>query len=737
MSAECDALMQKLNAIESRLSAMDGKYIPKADRGNIVNDGANKGQQIAKAAIIPLFGAYTLKTVHDSDFRAALMRAQNALSEASTAKGIAVVSKSEALAAAAKAKKALQESAQAYFKSVDAQQLATRAYEVGKGAEFEAIKAKILGQSASSKATQASKLAETAKGVAATAKTTAETAVGKANHALSKIDEVVARFSRLIDDVAAKAARALGTALDAVGVSKAAQATAGKAFGIALKALGKIFLILDILSTIFSILNAIDLRRRMNILEQKISIIEREISQILGTLFGIVSRLKNVQNAAEYAQLIARQAVQLGEQATSIALQARSTAASALTQAGIAIAGVAGATALAGAANARAKTAQATATEALTRARVPGPRGLQGIQGLRGVQGLKGAQGLRGAVGARGRDGINGIGVTNIKPVTIIQRITTPGKVVTLVRNNNKTVVNNIMKPADLALLRKIDATTSATAVRQNAHLAISTTTNGIAASSRAYLTTMQNFAATAWQSTRIQKVINALTLISAIHNAAMLSRFTGQTLLEAMSGALDLFGIDDEQGNRLDLNTMLGKSVESLLKNVLGEEVYNDTSKAWQKANRVVQIGSNIVWSVRSIMDTSLELSEYIANNTGKIGNSLKRFGIVGENAFPDMSESARAPNKWRSKVDKWMAGAETVENIAETVEYVTQAPLEIVSELGEIEEQRLEARKIIAEGEPVDYPANEPIAIVQAENKENSVGAEPTVEASQRSAS
>ncbi|MBE9155386.1 hypothetical protein IQ265_00800 [Nodosilinea sp. LEGE 06152] len=247
----------------------------------------------------------------------------------------------------------------------------------------------------------------------------------------------------------------------------------------------------------------------------------------------------------------------------------------------------------------------------------------------------------------------------------------------------------------------------------------------------------VNTFMRKAWETTRIQKVINALTLITAIHNAAMLSRFTGQTLLDALSGALDLFGVDDEEGNRLDLNAMLGKSVENLLKNVLGEEVYNDTSKTWQKANRIVQIGSNIVWSVRSIMDTSLELAEYIANNTGKIGNSLKRFGVIGENAFPDMSESARAQNKWRRTIDRYQDGLETIENVADTVEFVTQAPLEIASELGEIQEQRADLRTTISDGEPIDYPQNEPIATVQAENKEESIGAEPTVESSQRSAS
>lgn len=733
MSAECDALMQKLNAIDAKLSAMDGKYIPKADRDKIVSEGASRGKDLAKAAIVPIFGAYTLKTIHDSDFRAALMRAENALSTASTAKGIAVGSKQEALAASRKAKQALAEAAESYLKSVDAQQLANRAYAVGKGAEFEAAKAKILASVADTKAGSAASLASRAKGVAETAKVSADVAASKAKQALIKIDEVVARFSRLIDDVAAKAGKALGLALDSIGVSKAAQASAGKALGVALKALGKIFLILDILSTIFSILNAIDLRRRMNILEQKISIIEREISKILGMLFGIVSRLKNVQGMAEYAQLIARNAVQLGNQATNIAVSARSVATAALTQAAIATAQVAAVGALATAANASAKAAQSTATQALTRAKVPGPRGLQGLQGkqgLRGAVGLKGAQGLRGVAGARGKNGINGIGVTNIKPVVIVQRITTPGKTVTLVRNNTVLINRGGMKATDLALLKKIDATTTRTAGVQAGHVATSLTTNAVVVESRAFLATMQAFAAKAWQSTRLGKVLELLTFVGVMHNVSMLSRNVGETFLEVVGQGIQAVGIRDETNQVIDVNEVVSSNVEGLLKNVLGVETYAGVSEAWNKANRIISSASAVIWSIRSISDAGQDLMEWVGENTGRMGNALKRWRVVGENAYPDMSERPQAHHRLRTRFSKAGELLDNTEDRLSVFGQATSSVIELQDELGESGQNFGRFKDSVVAGIPDPWVDNIPVFESNAQDKADSLA--PNIEVS-----
>lgn len=664
---DCNELMAKLNAIEAKLNSLGDKYIPKDEKAEIIDSGAKKGKALATAAILPLLGAFMTKPEAIAKFN------------------------------------------RAYNKAVDAEYLASAAQReisglraLAKQAKAEATGAKVLARIANNKIERVS---------------------GAVNTLSSKIDNVITALNK-------KIAYALGKALDAIGISSKARAVAGDALSLAFKALGKIFLILDILSTIFSIINAIDLRNRMRRLERQVSTLEKEVSRILGLLFSLKSRIKANERLAQSAKSIASSAESLAIQARTTANQARSVANGAAVQAAIAITQIAVVSGIAIGARGLASKANGTAEQALSRARVPGPRGLPGIAGRNGINGtnglpgIKGINGKNGINGLPGRNGLNGINGKN----------GLPGKPITTVLNRTTVVNNNIMNPQDLALLRKIDATTTRTKATQNTHLGISTATNGVVIQSRAYLTTMQSFAAKAWETTRMDKVLNALTVVAVIHNAAMLSKYTGQTLLDAFGGALDLFGIDDEEGNRLDLNSMLGRSVENLLKTVLGEDVYNDTSALWKRANRIVSVGSNIAWGVRTIMDSSLDLSEYIANNTGKIGNALKRFGVVGEGAYPTMSTGVKAGDKWRRKIDRYSAGLETVDNAAETIEYVSSVPLEITEELAQIELGRQELSTLIVDSPDKDYPDNAAIKDFDDESKLISIGATPVIDDSLR---
>lgn len=722
MSVECDALMAKLSAIEAKLAAMDGKYIPKSDRENIVGEGANKGQQLAKAAIVPLFGAYTLKTVHDADFATAFYKAQNAAEDAFQAKGMANLAKTEALSASQKAKQSLIESAQAFLKSADAKKMADEAYAIGKGAEFEAAKAKILAATAEGKAGQASRLAETAKGVASTAKNTADTAVTKANQAINKIDEVAKTLTRYIDDVAAKAGRAIGMALDAIGVSKSAQLAAGKALKVALQALGKILLILDIISTIFSILNAIDLRRRMAILEQKIDIVEKETSRILGLLFGIVSKLRKLEDYVAEADKIAEMALGAAKEAIYIGQSARSVANTALGQAGAALAGVAVATAIGQAAQGAANRAQSTATEALTKARIPGPQGkqgLQGIPGLRGIQGIQGKQGLQGIAGARGKDGRNGLDGKIGTPVVIVQRITTPGKTVTLVRNNTTVINRNMIKPADLALLKKIDATTSATRTQQIGHMALSAKTDVTVGVVQTIVQKSGALVAKTWDMLQIDRVLSVLTYVAVVHNAYFLSRNIADTMFYMVGNVLELIGIEDSEGNALDVASIVSKWMNTAIGTMIGEETLEGIKASWAKHNRIYQAAMNSIYIIRGMVDSSSQIMETVGNYVAKIGNGLRRSGAVVENAYGAMNERLNVYSSGTSRWEKGFSRLETVDNVANDMASITDDVVSIKQQTEELKTNRTELdAAVIDNGGFFSVPS--PVEIIDAGNEE-----------------
>jgi hypothetical protein len=213
-----------------------------------------------------------------------------------------------------------------------------------------------------------------------------------------------------------------------------------------------------------------------------------------------------------------------------------------------------------------------------------------------------------------------------------------------------------------------------------------------------------------------------------------MLSRFAGESLLWAMSNALSIFGVRDEENNPIDLPGIVGQSVENALKGVVGEEVYNDTAKWWKKLNRIVQVGSNIVWTFRTMQDTALDLMEWSVNNTGKIGNALKRFGVVGERAYRDMPESARAQERWRNKMQRFYDGLEAVESTAESIEFVTGSVMEIGEEFQQIKQQKDDLQTELTTGIPVDDVENIPIAEQTAASNAMSQSPEIPIEVSHR---
>ena len=67
-----------------------------------------------------------------------------------------------------------------------------------------------------------------------------------------------------------------------------------------------------------------------------------------------------------------------------------------------------------------------------------------------------------------------------------------------------------------------------------------------------AKLQTMQKFAEKAWKASRIDKVLNAITTLTVLHNAAFLSRSAAETVGDVLSNGLAIFGIQDETGGRL-----------------------------------------------------------------------------------------------------------------------------------------------------------------------------------------
>ncbi len=191
----------------------------------------------------------------------------------------------------------------------------------------------------------------------------------------------------------------------------------------------------------------------------------------------------------------------------------------------------------------------------------------------------------------------------------------------------------------------------------------------------------------------RFDRITNVLTLAATVHNAAMLSNQLEQTLAQALSSALAVIGIKDSEGNQLDINKIVGKSVENTIKGAIGAQNYTELTTNWKKANRIYQAGANLINNVQSLRYSITGALETIAGMNGKVANALKKYGVLGDNAYPWMNPSPNFDNKF-------MRGLETTQNAVSNIDSIASEVLSAQQTVEEIGKQKTELEKAVKDG-------------------------------------
>ncbi|WNZ44468.1 hypothetical protein Q2T42_21955 [Leptolyngbya boryana CZ1] len=234
----------------------------------------------------------------------------------------------------------------------------------------------------------------------------------------------------------------------------------------------------------------------------------------------------------------------------------------------------------------------------------------------------------------------------------------------------------------------------------------------------------------------RLTQVMNTLSTAASLHNAAMLSANLGQTLGDVVTQSVQtfapMFGVDKAAAEAFDFNEVLGKAVNETMENALGAETWNGTKATFTRLNRIVTTASQIVWTVRSIADSSREIAEWTAENTGKIGNALKRFRVVGENAYPWMPERVTAQSKWQQRMQKFRDGQENLDDAASSIASVVGEVRSITEEVNEFREQKEAFDKAIKEATPNSRPDND--STKATADQSNAASKSPTLQPTDR---
>ena len=183
------------------------------------------------------------------------------------------------------------------------------------------------------------------------------------------------------------------------------------------------------------------------------------------------------------------------------------------------------------------------------------------------------------------------------------------------------------------------------------------------------------------WQTLQIDRVLNMLTYITTLHNAMMLSNNISQTLFSAIDNMSQSVGFKwkDEKGSDVGFGTIVSQWTTNFFKGLFGAENYNAMTAAYKKANRIYQAGANIINSVRSMLDSVRNISEFLAENTGRIGNALKRYGVVGDDAYKSMPERVDGRSIWLQRLEHFQETAGALEMITGEIASVAQNVNEI----------------------------------------------------------
>ena len=219
---------------------------------------------------------------------------------------------------------------------------------------------------------------------------------------------------------------------------------------------------------------------------------------------------------------------------------------------------------------------------------------------------------------------------------------------------------------------------------------------------------TIQGFVKRTWDFLQIDRIISFLTFITVLHNAYMLSASLSQTLFSAISTWLDATGLDeffklvDSDDEEVDVGQVVGKLTDDFFKSIFGVETVDGIKATWKKWNRIYQAATNILNSIQSMVFSMVEILETISDYTGRIGNALKKSGVVLQNAFNWMNPSSNYQNgKFFRYLNNIQEGLEILDEIGSEVVSIQDTAEELFDQKEEFDKAVEEAQKKVEDDE------------------------------------
>lgn len=227
-----------------------------------------------------------------------------------------------------------------------------------------------------------------------------------------------------------------------------------------------------------------------------------------------------------------------------------------------------------------------------------------------------------------------------------------------------------------------------------------------------------------------LDKALNFLNVMLNIHNAMMLSRNLVMTLGEVQNLVINAIGkqMKNETLQQFDVNKEVGKAFKGLIESILGKEKTNDLSLRIAKYNRIMSSAANLLNSVESILFSLSEMMSLAGEYQGKVGNALKRSGVILEDSYEAMQEKWRMlTGKRFAKIDAVLRGVDKSTEVADNLAGIAGEATEIPDHLEELQKSRKDFSKAVSDAAPERSPGNKKIQ--EKADKEKTESASPEI--------
>jgi hypothetical protein len=265
--------------------------------------------------------------------------------------------------------------------------------------------------------------------------------------------------------------------------------------------------------------------------------------------------------------------------------------------------------------------------------------------------------------------------------------------------NSKIDAFNAAMNTAQLGLLRKIDGTTTKT---------LSQLGNPLKGGISGKLSRIGDVLSQS-------PVISWINLLVTLHNAGQLSASIVTTLGDYLSFGLNSFVFKDSESMQIDVNRVIGDSVQGWIIKIIGLNNYTKFKNELALYNNIYRSSANVVNTIRSIGDSTNAIASVAAENSGKIGNALLKDRVIAEDSFPWMSENVTPSSAVIDRLNN-------LDDAANALGMVLAETTNLIDSKKELDEQTKKFEEDLEKLDPRTRPANKPIQADQILSKANS---------------